>query len=330
MSFEQRARAGEDIEDFFLAGVHDADGGSRGAKNKINFASHRAAANVGAVLDATRLPLEDEVGDILEKAMRRLALGPEQVAARARVPAERIRDAIDYRGTFSCEELGRIAGVLELNDVGLCALAAGRYPLPELGPLPFCIWPLRAPHGVGVANAYLVAETGATRGVLFDSGADLAALESAWPKRVTQVDAVFLTHLEQEHAGGLCGVLERFGAEVAYVPAGVTVRCGAELREGESRRHGALTVTAYSTPGHAAAHNCYLIEAGAGRGGSGVLVSGDLLFAGSVGGAYFSGEQLHAHVRRMLTTLPRATVIAPGHGPLTTADNELRYNPFVR
>lgn len=282
------------------------------------------------MLDATRLPLEDEVGDILEKAMRRLGLGPEQVATRARVPAERIRDAIDYRGAFSCEELGRLAAVLELNDVGLCALAAGRYPLPDLGPLPFCIWPLRAPHGVGVANAYLVAESGATHGLLFDSGADLADLESAWPKRITRVDAVFLTHLEQEHTGGLCGVLERFGAEVAYVPAGVTVRCGAELREGELRRFGALAVTAYSTPGHAAAHNCYLIEERGRKLGPSVLVSGDLVFAGSVGGAYFSGEQLHAQVRRMLTTLPRATVIAPGHGPMTTADNELRYNPFVR
>jgi len=31
----------------------------------------------------------------------------------------------------------------------------------------------------------------------------------------------------------------------------------------------------------------------------------------------------------MLSAVPPATVIAPGHGPLTTVENELRYNPFA-
>jgi hydroxyacylglutathione hydrolase len=34
-------------------------------------------------------------------------------------------------------------------------------------------------------------------------------------------------------------------------------------------------------------------------------------------------------LRRVLGAVPPATVIAPGHGPLTTVENELRYNPFV-
>ena len=33
--------------------------------------------------------------------------------------------------------------------------------------------------------------------------------------------------------------------------------------------------------------------------------------------------------RRMLQAVPPGTVIAPGHGPMTTAQNELSYNPFV-
>ena len=53
------------------------------------------------------------------------------------------------------------------------------------------------------------------------------------------------------------------------------------------------------------------------------------MFAGSVGGAYFSHEQLQASLRRVLAAVPPSTVIAPGHGPLTTVENELRYNPFV-
>ena len=83
------------------------------------------------------------------------------------------------------------------------------------------------------------------------------------------------------------------------------------------------------SPGHAAAHNCYLVTAPSARSGGSLLVSGDLIFAGSVGGGYFSHRQLAAHLRRVLDAVPPQTVIAPGHGPLTTAENELRYNPFI-
>jgi glyoxylase-like metal-dependent hydrolase (beta-lactamase superfamily II) len=33
-------------------------------------------------------------------------------------------------------------------------------------------------------------------------------------------------------------------------------------------------------------------------------------------------------LQRMLAAVAPETIIAPGHGPLTTAAHELRYNPF--
>src|SRR5579871_6514556 len=100
---------------------------------------------------APSVPLEDELGDVLEKALRRAGLTEEGLAVRASVPLTKILDAVDYRPDFSCEELRRIAVILGLNEVGLCALGCGRYPVPEIGALPFCVWPLRMPHGIGVA-----------------------------------------------------------------------------------------------------------------------------------------------------------------------------------
>jgi hydroxyacylglutathione hydrolase len=280
------------------------------------------------VIKEPTLPLEDELGDVLEKAMRRAGLTPEAVAQRAGVSFAKISDAVDYRPDLSCDELRRIAAVLRLNEVGLCALGSGRYPTPELAALPFCVWPLRMPHGIGVANAYLVAECGASHAILFDTGAGMAALASVWPASIRALDAVFLTHVEPEHAGGLCDVVARFKAPVAFLPVGATAPCGLGMGEGETHRAGALEVTAFATPGHSAAHNCYLVTAPASR-GVGLLVSGDLVFAGSVGGAYFSHEQLQKSVTRMLRLVPPRTVIAPGHGPMTTAGNELRFNPFT-
>lgn len=277
----------------------------------------------------TPLPLEDELGDVLEKALRRAQLTVEALAARADVSVLKIRDAIDYRPDLSCAELRRIASVLRLNEVGLCALGTGRYPKAEIGALPFCVWPLQMPHGIGVANAYLVAECGANHAILFDTGAGIGALEAVWPAAIQRLDAVFLTHVEAEHAGGLCEIVARFGVTAAFTPVGAVAPCGLPLGEGEWQVYGSLEVTAFTTPGHAAAHSCYLVRSTAKREGSALLISGDLVFAGSVGGAYFSEAQMQASLRRMLAAVPPCTIVAPGHGPMTTVENELRFNPFA-
>ena len=275
------------------------------------------------------VPLEDELGDVLEKAMRQAGLPEEALAALTGVPTAKILDAIDYRPDLSSADLRRLAAALGLNEIGLCALGCGQYPLPEAAALPFCVYPLRMRHGIGFANAYLVADCGSSHGILFDTGPGIDALAAEWPAAIKTVDAVFLTHAEREHTGGLCEVVARFGLPAAFCPAGARVPCGQAMGEGERKSFDRFEVTALSTPGHVSAHNCYLVTAPSARSGGSLLVSGDLIFAGSVGGGYFSHRQLAAHLRRVLDAVPPQTVIAPGHGPLTTAENELRYNPFI-
>ncbi|HTO05389.1 MAG TPA: helix-turn-helix domain-containing protein, partial [Opitutus sp.] len=152
------------------------------------------------------MPLEDELGDVLEKAMRRAGLTEESLGERAGVSPSDISDAINYRSELSGGEIRRLAATLGLNEVGLCALGCGQYPLPALAALPFSVYPLQMKHGIGVANAYIVAESGSSRGVLFDTGPEMDVLEIVWPRSIKSIDAVFLTHMEGEHAGGLCQV----------------------------------------------------------------------------------------------------------------------------
>ena len=278
-------------------------------------------------------PMEDELGDVLEKAMRCARLGDDELATLAGVPAEKIRDACDYRYDFTAEETHRLARSLGLNDVGVAALASGRYPLPVIGGLPFCLYPLRTPHGIGVANAYVVADCSSRRGILFDAGADAESLHRVWPAGIRQLDAVFITHPETEHLAGLSDVQSRFGPVPVFGPVGAAIPGAAipgavALQEGARMTFGVFEVETLATPGHAEAHNCYVVRAARTPSGRSLLISGDILFAGSIGGAYFCSERLKKHVKRMLE-LPGDTVVAPGHGPLTTIQNERTFNPFV-
>ncbi len=273
--------------------------------------------------------LEDELGDVLEKAARNVPLTVENLAAATGIAVSRLKDAIDYRPDLTQPELARLATALNLNEVGLNALAQGRYPLPDAEGLTFCLHPLRMPYGVGVANAYLVSQCGSDSAVLFDTGASHAELHRAWPASIQRLDAVFVTHYEAEHIGGLEVVLRESELGHFHGPAnGRWPECRA-MSEGQQVRVGDLKITAFSTPGHADAHNCYLVESSARPPGPAVLISGDLIFAGSLGGGYFCCQRQLTHSRRIMGLLADDTVIAPGHGPLTTAANERRYNPFL-
>jgi glyoxylase-like metal-dependent hydrolase (beta-lactamase superfamily II) len=287
------------------------------------------SARQNALAQTLQVPLEDELGDVLEKAMSCAGLTPETLAERSGVPAACILDAIDYRPELGPRECGRLAAALGLNEIGLCALATGKYPLPDSEGLPFRVWPLRMPHGIGVVNAYVVAADEDGRGLLFDAGPDAGALESVWPRDVRAVGGIFITHIEAEHAGGLAGAADRFGVKGAFIPSGARAPLGEPMGEGDTVAACGLEVTAFRTPGHCAMHNCYHIRSAALPSARSLLVSGDLVFAGSAGGPYFCQRQLRAHLRRVLAAVPGDTVVAPGHGPMTTAGNELRYNPFV-
>jgi glyoxylase-like metal-dependent hydrolase (beta-lactamase superfamily II) len=78
--------------------------------------------------------------------------------------------------------------------------------------------------------------------------------------------------------------------------------------------------------GHSPAGLAYYCEAAA------VVVTGDALFAGSIGRYDFpgsSGPKLVNNIRRHLLSLPDATVVYSGHGPATTVGEERESNPFL-
>ncbi len=274
--------------------------------------------------------MEDELGDVLEKALRLAGLSVDALADRAAVSREKLHDALDYRyDDLSTDELDRVAGTLRLAPAGLRELASGRYPLPVVAGLPFCLHALRSPHGLGTANAYLLTDCRGGEGVLFDTGPDPARLRRMWPAGVTRLAGVFLTHSETEHTAALPEVRRLFGAVPVFAPSGAGVPGAAGLGDGARIECAGYSVETLATPGHAEAHNAYLIRVARAPHAPPLLVSGDLLFAGSIGGGYFCVRRQREQVTRVLRDLPSASVVAPGHGPLTTIAHERAHNPFA-
>ena len=82
-----------------------------------------------------------------------------------------------------------------------------------------------------------------------------------------------------------------------------------------------------TTPGHSPGGVCYYVPS------SGTVLTGDTLFAGSVGRVDLpggNGQQLLRSIREKLLLLPPSTIVCPGHGSATTISREEHMNPFLR
>ncbi len=65
---------------------------------------------------------------------------------------------------------------------------------------------------------------------------------------------------------------------------------------------------------------------------SGFIISGDVLFKNSIGRtdlAKGNYQQLISGITKKLLSLPKETIVYPGHGLSTTIDDEIQYNPYI-
>ena len=70
-----------------------------------------------------------------------------------------------------------------------------------------------------------------------------------------------------------------------------------------------------------------------GEAGAPVLLSGDVLFAGSIGRTDLptgSWEQMQASLRDVILPMTDDTIVLPGHGPATTIGRERAANPYLQ
>ena len=102
---------------------------------------------------------------------------------------------------------------------------------------------------------------------------------------------------------------------------------GTLLSDGDTITFGQHQLQVIATPGHSHGSCLFYCKE------EGVVVSGDTLFRMSIGRTDFpegSWQQMEQSLAKIAGTLPKDTVVYPGHGPQTTIADELQYNPYLR
>jgi len=160
------------------------------------------------------------------------------------------------------------------------------------------------------------------------------------------VKHILLTHLHIDHITSARWLADKTGADVlgnaqdaqlgqelpdqvAHFHIHVEVEplaLDGDLVDGDTIPLGDETIQVLHVPGHSPGGLAFYLPE------SGLLISGDTIFNGSVGRTDLWGgdmAQLLNSIREKIYTLPDETVIAPGHGPTTTVADEKRFNPFL-
>lgn len=265
------------------------------------------------------IPLEDNYEDILAKALRGRKLTRDGLAAQLGLDPAAVRGLFD--GEFDEATARHVAPVLELGAERLVAIARRTYH--PVADAPEGLLGFNTPYEDYFVNAYLVWDPHSRQAIAFDTGSDCTAMLEAARERELTIALILLTHTHRDHIMALEALKAATGA-TAYVSREEPTPGAEAFEPGRRFEAGALAVESRRTTGHSRGGTSYVVNGLA----TPLVVVGDALFAGSMGGGIVSYEDALANNRRELLSLAAETIVCPGHGPLTTVGQERRHNPF--
>ena len=194
-------------------------------------------------------------------------------------------------------------------------------------------------------NCYVVGDEDSGVGALIDPGDEAARIALAVEQTSLEIASIIVTHAHIDHVGAVAALVDEYSCPVlmhaeaeqmlAHLPTqammmglrfGKVPTVDRHVEDGEVIEVGSLRLRSLYTPGHAPGHLAFYLEE------QEAVLSGDALFAGSVGRVDLPGGSMEVLMRSIedrLMTLPDQTTVYPGHGPTTTVGEERRHNPFL-
>ncbi|MGJ8654532.1 MAG: MBL fold metallo-hydrolase [Opitutaceae bacterium] len=271
------------------------------------------------------IPIEDEYVDVIRKAAVGLRLSDAALSLRSGLSLKELRALL--AGESDVRNLRRISAVLQLDADALVSLALQQWtpePVSVAGlhcinmPFPEASYPDAS------VNVFVVVKPNSKEAIVFDSGTEAKPILELLEQNDLNLHALFLTHTHRDHVGGYAELLDATGCQQVYAPIDEPYADAILLKHGEQLDVAGLRIEARLTNGHSRGGMSYLVS---GLDQS-VIVAGDALMAGSVGGAKNAYFLALKNIRDHILSLPSDTIVCPGHGPMTTVGEEREHNPF--
>ena len=269
-----------------------------------------------------RIPLEDNFNDVINKAQRGLQITDADLAKRAEVTLEDL--AAIKAGKPHDAVLRRVARHLRLSPNALENLAHKRW-YPQLPDFPKGFAAFNTPHGDMTVNSYLIWDPRARIAAAFDTGTDCRGMLDLLQAEELTLRYIFITHTHPDHVADLARLAAETKAEVWSSELEPVASPGAKTFKENAHFHiGALAIKTLFTTGHSPGMTTFFVTGLSWP----IAVVGDAVFASSMGGSAEHFAEQFANNKKKILSLPRDTVLACGHGPLTTLGQEKQHNPF--
>jgi hydroxyacylglutathione hydrolase len=194
-------------------------------------------------------------------------------------------------------------------------------------------------------NCYVIGDEETGTGALVDPGDEATRIALAVEQSGLEISQIIITHAHIDHVGAVAALVDEYACPVLMhaeaepmlrqLPTqammmglrfGKVPTVDRHIEDEEVLEVGGLRLKSLYTPGHAPGHLAFYLA------DEGLVLSGDALFAGSIGRTdLFGGDMdlLMRSINERLLTLPDETRVLPGHGPETTIGEERANNPFL-
>lgn len=272
-----------------------------------------------------RIPIEDNYADVLTKAAVGQRLGHSALAERSGIEVDAIRSL--FAENYEPSHARQIAALLGLDPERLAAMVESDwYPKAsaveglECFNTPFP----QAGYAGASANNFLIFDGQSREAVVFDTGVNAVNLLKYLERHQLKLKALVLTHTHRDHVAAYKEILDETDCDLTYAPELEPYAEAKPIAHGDVLQLASFQIEARLTNGHSPGGMSYIVE-GLSRP---VAIVGDSIFCLSQGGAKLAYTTALQNNREQILTLPPETILCPGHGPMTTVEQELVHNPF--